>query len=104
MKIKYGDHEIDLTPPWDRKTMIGAIEEFTGIDFNTYITPKEAAAKAAELNVEVEDTDNWGQILDKIFEEKVEPNLIQPVHIIDYPREISPLAKVHECFRSCKDT
>lgn len=95
MKIKYGENEIDLTPPWDRKTMLGAIKEYTGIDFNTFYTAKEAAEKAKEMGIEVEDTDNWGQILDKIFEEKVEPHLIQPIHIIDYPRDISPLAKVH---------
>lgn len=95
MKIQYGDTEIDLTPPWDRKTMLGAIKEYTGIDFNQYYTVDEARAKAKEMNIETEDTDNWGQILDKIFEEKVEPHLIQPIHIIDYPRDISPLAKVH---------
>lgn len=95
MKIQYGDTEIDLTPPWDRKTMLGAIKEYTGIDFNTYYTADEARAKAKEMGIETEDTDNWGQILDKIFEEKVEPHLIQPIHIIDYPRDISPLAKVH---------
>lgn len=95
MKIKFGDKEIDLTPPWDRKTMLGAIKEYTGIDFNSYYTAKEAAEQAKKMNVEVEDTDNWGQVLDKIFEEKVEPHLIQPIHIIDYPRDISPLAKVH---------
>lgn len=95
MKIKFGDNEIDLTPPWDRKTMLGAIKEYTGIDFNTYYTAKEAAEQAKKMHIEVEETDNWGQILDKIFEEKVEPHLIQPIHIIDYPRDISPLAKVH---------
>lgn len=95
MKIKYGDKEIDLTPPWDRKTMLGAIKEYTGIDFNTFYTAGEAKEKAEAMGIEVEDTDNWGQILDKIFEEKVEPHLIQPIHIIDYPRDISPLAKVH---------
>jgi len=95
MKIQFGENEIDLTPPWDRKTMLGAIKEYTGIDFNTFYTAKEAAEKAKEMHVEVEDSDNWGQILDKIFEEKVEPHLIQPIHIIDYPRDISPLAKVH---------
>lgn len=95
MKIKFGDREIDLTPPWDRKTMLGAIKEYTGIDFNTYYTAQEAAEQAKKMNIEVEETDNWGQILDKIFEEKVEPHLIQPIHIIDYPRDISPLAKVH---------
>ena len=95
MKIKFGDKEIDLTPPWDRKTMLGAIKEYTGIDFNTYYTAQEAAEQAKKMGIEIEKTDNWGQILDKIFEEKVEPHLIQPIHIIDYPRDISPLAKVH---------
>ena len=47
------------------------------------------------MGIEIEESDNWGKILDKIFEDKVEPHLIQPVHIIDYPRDISPLAKVH---------
>lgn len=95
MKIKYGENEIDLTPPWDRKTMLGAVKEYTGIDFNTYYTAKEAAEQADKMGVHVEPTDNWGQIIDKIFEDKVEPHLIQPIHIIDYPRDISPLAKVH---------
>jgi len=95
MKIKFGENEIDLTPPWDRKTMLGAVKEYTGIDFNQYFTPQEAAEQAERMNVHVEKTDNWGQIIDKIFEEKVEPHLIQPIHIIDYPRDISPLAKVH---------
>jgi lysyl-tRNA synthetase class 2 len=95
MKIKFGENEIDLTPPWDRKTMLGAVKEFTGIDFNAFFTAKEAADKAKEVGVEVEDSDKWGQIVEKVFEEKVEPSLIQPTHIIDYPRDISPLAKVH---------
>lgn len=95
MKVKFGENEIDLTPPWDRKTMLGAIKEYTGIDFNTYFTAKEAAEQAEKMGIHVDEKDNWGQILDKIFEDKVEPHLIQPIHIIDYPRDISPLAKVH---------
>lgn len=95
MKIQYGENEIDLTPPWDRKTMIGAIKEATGVDFNSCFTLDDAKAKAKSLNINPEDCDNWGQVIDLIFEEKVEPSLIQPVHIIDYPRDISPLAKVH---------
>ncbi len=94
-KIQYGDNEIDLTPPWDRKTMIGAIKEATGVDFGEFFTSEEAYEKAREMHVEVDEAMNWGQIIDAVFEEKVEPTLIQPVHIIDYPREISPLAKVH---------
>ena len=95
MKIKYGEHEIDLTPPWDRKTMIGAIKEKTGIDFAECFTVEDAKAKAKSLGINPDECENWGQVLDLIFEEKVEPGLIQPVHIIDYPRDISPLAKVH---------
>ena len=95
MKITYQGKEIDLTPPWDRKTMLGLVKEKTGIDFNEYLIPEEAQAKARELHVEVEETDSWGQVIEKVFEEKIEPNLIQPIHIIDYPRDISPLAKVH---------
>lgn len=94
-KITYQGHELDLTPPWDRKTMLGAIKEYTGIDFNEYLTPEEAMKQAEKLGIETDENDSWGKVLDRIFEEKVEPKLIQPVHIIDYPRDISPLAKVH---------
>ena len=94
-KITYQGKELDLTPPWDRKTMIGAIKEFTGVDFSDLLTVEEAGAEAKKLGIEVEEGDTWGKILDKIFEERVEPKLIQPVHILDYPRDISPLAKVH---------
>lgn len=95
MKIQYGDKEIDLTPPWDRKTMIGAIKEYTGVDFTDSFTAEDVAAQAKQMGIHTEPKDNWGQVLDKIFEEKVEPFLIQPIHITDYPRDISPLAKVH---------
>ena len=94
-KIKYGENEIDLTPPWDRKTMIGAIEEYTNADFSKCANLEEAVKLAETIHVDVEDCDCWGKVIDKVFEEKVEPSLIQPVHIIDYPLEISPLAKVH---------
>ena len=95
MKITYGENEIDLTPPWDKKTMIGAIKEKTGIDFGTCFSVEEAKDKAKSLGIDPEECDNWGKVIDLIFEEKVEPTLIQPIHIIDYPRDISPLAKVH---------
>ena len=95
MKIQYGENEIDLTPPWDRKTMLGSIKEATGIDFNTIFTVEDARNKAKSIGIHADDCDNWGQVVERVFEEKIEPSLIQPVHIIDYPRDISPLAKVH---------
>ena len=94
-KIQYGENEIDLTPPWDRKTMLGAVEEATGIDFNKIETVEEAKEKAKSVNVDADDCDNWGQVVERVFEEKIEGSLIQPIHIYDYPRDISPLAKVH---------
>ncbi|MBR1424994.1 lysine--tRNA ligase [bacterium] len=94
-KIQYGDNEIDLTPPWDRKTMLGAVEEATGIDFNKIMTFEEAVEAAKSVHVNTDECSNWGQVVEAVFEEKVEPNLIQPIHIYDYPRDISPLAKVH---------
>ena len=95
MKIQYGEHEIDLTPPWDRKTMLGSIKDATGVDFMEIYSAEQALEAARKLNVHVDDGMNWGQIVEAVFEEKIEPGLIQPCHIIDYPREISPLAKVH---------
>ena len=56
---------------------------------------KQAVEAAKKLHVSVDDEMNWGQVVEAVFEEKIEPSLIQPCHIIDYPREISPLAKVH---------
>ena len=94
-KIKYGSNEIDLTPPWDRKTMLGSIKEVTGINFIEVYSAKDAIELAKSINVHVDENSNWGQVVEKVFEEKIEPSLIQPCHIIDYPREISPLAKVH---------
>ncbi|MCD7740056.1 MAG: lysine--tRNA ligase [Candidatus Gastranaerophilales bacterium] len=94
-KIQYGDNEIDLTPPWGRKTMIGAIEEYTKADFLKCKDYEEAVKLAESIGVKTEGCNSWGKVIDKVFEEKVEPSLIQPVHIIDYPLEISPLAKVH---------
>ncbi len=94
-KIQYGEHEIDLTPPWDRKTMLGSIKDATGVDFLQVYTAAEARELAKTINVHVDDNANWGQVVETVFEEKIEPSLIQPCHIIDYPREVSPLAKVH---------
>jgi lysyl-tRNA synthetase class 2 len=93
--IEFQGKTLDLTPPWDRKTMLGAIKEYTGVDFSELPIISEAADAARRMGVHIEDGKNWGQILDAVFEEHVEPKLIQPVHIMDYPRDISPLAKVH---------
>lgn len=95
MIIDYQGNQIDLTPPWQRLTMLGAIKKYTEIDFSQLLSQPEAAEAAENIGVEIDENDSWGKILDKVFEEKVEHHLIQPVHIIDYPRDISPLSKPH---------
>ena len=75
--------------------MLGSIKEATGVDYMEINGAEQAIEAARTLNVHVEDSMNWGQVVEAVFEEKIEPSLIQPCHIIDYPREISPLAKVH---------
>ena len=93
-KITYQGTEIDLTPAWRRITMIDAIKEVTGIDFNTVKTDVEAQALAKEKGVEYEEIKNTrGHIINEFFETFVEETLIQPTFIMDYPVEVSPLTK-----------
>lgn len=89
--IEYDGQQIELKAPWKRIPMIDAIKNETGIDFNEITTYEEAAAIAREKGVEVKET--RGEIISEFFEEFVEETLIQPTFVIDYPVEISPLAK-----------
>ncbi len=93
--ITYQGRTIHLEKPWKRITMIDAVREETGLDFDKISTRSEAEAAAKSIGLEVEPAWGWGKILEFIFEERVEPKLIQPTHVIDYPKETSPLAKVH---------
>ena len=93
-KITYQGTEIDLTPPWNRITMIDAIKKETGVDFNTITTDEEAQKIADEKHVELEDGKKTrGHIINEFFETFVEETLIQPTFIMDYPIEVSPLTK-----------
>ncbi len=93
-KISYQGVDIDLTPNWKRISMIDAIKEVTGIDFNTINTDEEALKLADEKHIELEDTKQTrGHVINAFFEEYVEETLVQPTFIIDYPVEISPLTK-----------
>ncbi|MEB3287556.1 MAG: lysine--tRNA ligase [Vampirovibrionales bacterium] len=95
LKITFQDTEIDLTPPWPRKSMLDCVLEASGIDFAVLTTDEEARQAAKKAGINAEPSDTWGSLLEKVFEVKVEHTLIQPIHITDYPVEISPLAKVH---------
>ncbi|HKK47112.1 MAG TPA: lysine--tRNA ligase [Balneolaceae bacterium] len=93
-KAQVGEHEIDFKRPWPRIPMFEAIENETGKDLYGK-SLEELEAVADELDIELEDGAGKGKIIDEIFGEYVEPNLIQPTFITDYPIEMSPLAKKH---------
>lgn len=92
-KIDYQGTEIDLAPGWKRITMIDAIKEVTGADFNKANTDEEARALAKSLGIQLEGEPDRGHVINLVFEEKVEETLIQPTFIMDYPVEVSPLTK-----------
>jgi lysyl-tRNA synthetase class 2 len=94
--IEYQGNQIDLSPPWERISFVDVIKKYTGIDFNEIKTTDAAREAASSLGLKIEDDLSIWKIADEIFEERVEENLIQPIFIIDYPKELSPLAKVKE--------
>ena len=92
--ITYEGKEINLAPGWKKITMIDAIKEVTGVDFNTINTDEEAREIAKEKGVEYEEFKNTrGHIINEFFETFVEETLEQPTFVMDYPVEISPLTK-----------
>ncbi len=93
-KITYQGEEIDLTPPWPRIRLVDAIRERSGIDIRADIPDDRAAAYiCSRLGINIDKTITKGTLIDKLLEVYVEPNLVQPVFLIDYPVEVSPLAK-----------
>ena len=91
--IVYGDKEIDLGKPFRRLTMVEAIKEETGIDFDQVRTDEEAKKLAAERHIEFEERHKKGDIVNLFFDEYCEDKMIQPTFIMDHPIEISPLTK-----------
>ncbi|MBE7411759.1 MAG: lysine--tRNA ligase [Leptospiraceae bacterium] len=96
LKFQYGQDLIDITPPWKRKTYLGSILEYSGIDFSKIHTLDDAESQAKKIGIKTEGLTSIWQIADEVFSEKVEPNLIQPTFITDFPKAISPLAKSKE--------
>ena len=92
-KITYNGIEMDLGQPFERITMLDAVKEYSGVDFNEINTVEEARAAADEHHIEYEEHHKKGDILNLFFEEFVEDHLIQPTFVMDHPVEISPLTK-----------
>ncbi len=93
-EITYRENSISMKAPFKRISMLDSIQEKTGVDLNgtDYEQAKDAADK---LGVDVKNKLNRGQVVEEIFGEKVQPDLIQPTFITDFPADISPLAKPH---------
>ena len=92
--IKVGEKSIDFKAPYERISIFGAIEKFTGIDVSK-MDESMLKKTANQLGVEIDNTMGKGKIIDAIFGDKCESNFIQPTFITDYPKEMSPLTKIH---------
>jgi len=90
--IEFGDHSIDLSLPFQNKSMFELLLEYTKEDLTNW-DQLQLFEFAKSKSLDVKDVMNYGQILDKIFGELVEPHLIEPIFVTDYPKAISPLAK-----------
>ena len=93
-EVQVGEQVINFQRPWQRYTMYEAIEHYTGIDISA-MDEEALRATAKQLQVALDPSMGRGKIIDEIFGEHVEPKLIQPTFITDYPVEMSPLAKKH---------
>ena len=94
MKFDWGDVNIDLSKKFDRKPYLDLLKDATGEDL-LEADVKKLRSVCKENSIEISNKENYGQLLDELMRRLVEPNLTQPVFIIDHPREISPLAKSH---------
>ncbi len=93
--VAYGGRGIDLTPPWPRAAMEDLIGEHAGIEVSLHTPRAELAEHCRRLGVEAKDGYGPGKLLLEIYEKTVEANLAGPVHVTDYPAEVSPLSRRH---------
>lgn len=93
MKFAYENKEIDFTPPYPRKTFRELLIEYAKIDIEEYSDQASLFQKAKQLKIGVTARDSRAKIMDEIFKTLVRPKIIQPLYVIDYPVELSPLAK-----------
>ena len=97
-EIDYQGEKINFLQPWEKISMKDSVQKFTGIDFDSFQGDFNKAKKTLiDHNVQISSKINtFGRLLNEVFEQKVESNLIQPTFIVDYPIEISPLARRHD--------
>jgi lysyl-tRNA synthetase class 2 len=94
-KLKYAGRDLDLSPPWRRATLLALVAEQTGFELGLEMPLEELRARAADLAVPLDPDWGKGKIVLEIYEKTTEPNLWGPVFVMDYPKEVSPLARDH---------
>lgn len=92
-EVKYGDHVLNFKPPWPRFNLRESVKQFSEIDFVEYPKVDLLRTKMQEKGIEVDPKKNWAKLVDELVATYVEPNLIQPCFLVDYPVSLSPLAK-----------
>lgn len=93
LTLTWQGHTIDLTPPWRRIPLREAILDASDIDYEAFPDAESLAAEMRRQRIDFDPKLPWGKLVDKLMSQFVEPNLIQPTFLIDYPRDVSPLAK-----------
>lgn len=91
--VPFGDEEIDLTPPWPRLPLLEGIRQYTGVQPESFASLEEARGVAGRLGLNLDEAVSVGWIVDKIHGRYVQPKLIRPTFVTEFPLEISPLAK-----------
>ena len=92
-RVSFAGSRIDFAPPWRRITLQDAIKEGCGIDFMEHADEHSLRNAIRDQGLEVDDRPSWAKLIDKLISTFVEPGLIQPTFVMDYPIELSPLAK-----------
>ena len=93
--LEFDGHKIDLTPPWPRVSLRDEVKRHSGIDFLECGDIESLRTDMAAAGFDIGRQVSWGGLMDKLVSSAVEPHLVQPTFLVDYPVEMSPLAKKH---------
>jgi lysyl-tRNA synthetase, class II len=94
-RVAWGGHDIELAPPWERRTMIDLVREHAGVDLHPSMPVEQLRKHCDDLDIEYEKEWGSGKLILEIYEKTTEPNIVGPTFVCDYPREVSPLARPH---------
>src|SRR3970282_1207665 len=93
IRFEFRGNEIDLTPPWHRLTLHDALRDYGDLDIDEYSTAETLRPELERRGLTLPSVAGWGKLVDEAMSHYVEPKLIQPTFLLDYPVELSPLAK-----------